>query len=193
MPTSLQIKQQIDLEITSKLNPSSINPIHVGTNIKNVVDYVDQQISTVAVGPQGPEGLEGPAGPQGVPGAVGPAGLEFRGTWDLDTSYAVDDVVAYLGSSYFCHVEVITTNNIDPVTDTSRWALLASRGADGIQGLTGPQGPQGAQGLPGLDATLNYVETAVNSASSSNAINPLFSDGKITEAFTRVLARGPQV
>jgi hypothetical protein len=40
--TSTQLKAQIDSQITNETQPGSITPIDIGTNIKAVVDYVDQ-------------------------------------------------------------------------------------------------------------------------------------------------------
>ena len=40
--TNTALKAQIDAAITSKTTPSSISPSNVGTNIKAVIDYVDQ-------------------------------------------------------------------------------------------------------------------------------------------------------
>lgn len=190
MPTNIQVKQQIDTEITNKTNPLSVTPIHVGTNMKNLVDYVDQQVATIPIGPQGPAGIQGEQGLQGVPGAVGPAGLEWQGLWNPDNNYAVDDAVGYLGSSYFCYAPVLTTGNIPPSEDTTRWALLASRGVDGTQGPIGVTGIQGPQGLPGESGVIIYEEGSVNATNNANAISPLSSEGKIVKDFTRVYIPG---
>lgn len=41
--TPQQVKDQIDLEITNKTSSNSIDPVMVGTNIKNVVDLIDNR------------------------------------------------------------------------------------------------------------------------------------------------------
>jgi hypothetical protein len=104
------------------------------------------------IGPAGSDGLDGadgPQGPRGDPGPQGPAGekgANWRGIWQTGVSYAVDDVVAYHGSSFIC-IQA-TTGTEDPA-DTFSWSLLAARGNDGAEGAVGPQGPQGEVGPQG--------------------------------------------
>ena len=95
--TNINLKTQIDTDITNKTTSSSITPSNVGDNMKDIVDYVDQEvISTIgAPGPIGPQGVEGPQGPAGL---VGPAGLHWQGTWLSGTSYALNDAVGYNGA-----------------------------------------------------------------------------------------------
>jgi hypothetical protein len=45
--TSTELKSQIDSEITNETAPNSVSTIDVGTNLKDIVDYVDQEISTL--------------------------------------------------------------------------------------------------------------------------------------------------
>lgn len=134
MATNTQIKAQIDVDITDKTSASSITPSNVGSNIKSVVDYIDQEVGAIELTP-------GPAGPQGVAGPVGPAGLEWQGQWVSGTSYSENDAVGYNGASWFCINA--TSGTTSPNLDVTNWALLAS------QGSPGPQGPQGIQGEPG--------------------------------------------
>ena len=141
--TNTQLKSQIDLDITNKTANSSVTPINVGENIKDVVDYIDQEILDIALTP-GPAGVAGPTGPtgaQGIPGPVGPAGLEWKSAWVSGTSYVVDDAVGYNGASWFC--VNATSGTIPPNLDPTNWALLAAQGSPG---------PQGIQGLPGGNA-----------------------------------------
>ena len=42
--TSTELKAQIDSQITNETLANSISPTDVGTNLKSVVDYVDQQV-----------------------------------------------------------------------------------------------------------------------------------------------------
>jgi hypothetical protein len=95
---------------------------------------------TGATGPQGPAGLTGATGPQGPTGAVG---LNWQGTWNSSTAYAVNDAVAYNGSSY---ISIQAGSNQEPDTSAAFWTLLSQAGATGA---TGPQGPQGATGATG--------------------------------------------
>lgn len=47
--TSAQLKAQIDAAITNKVAADSITPTDVGNNLKDIVDYVDQQVATGAI------------------------------------------------------------------------------------------------------------------------------------------------
>ncbi len=42
--TSTELKAQIDSQITNETTANAITPTDVGTNLKKVVDYVDQQV-----------------------------------------------------------------------------------------------------------------------------------------------------
>lgn len=170
--TNLELKNNIDINITNKTEESSITPNNVGSEMKNIVDYVDQEITNVELlpGPPGIQGATGPQGPQGVPGPVGPAGLNWQGQWVSGTSYVEDDAVGYDGASWFCINP--TSGTITPDLDTSNWALLASQGA------TGPMGPQGLQGESGT-ASLPYKSYVgyIQFSSSGNALNTeIFND-----------------
>jgi hypothetical protein len=164
--TNTELKSAIDQGITNKTLPSTITPSNVGTNMKSIVDYVDQEIEANpgATGATGATGAQGPTGPQGVPGPVGPAGLEWQGQWVSGTVYNENDAVGYDGASYFLYVE----NNIgseteDPVNNPTHWALLASQGA------IGPQGPQGIQGPAGTGTSI--VKEVKVTLSSSQILN----------------------
>ena len=77
--------------------------------------------STGPAGQQGPQGLMGLTGTTGATGAAGPAGpagangtgFNFRNAFDNSASYAVNDVVTFLGASY-----VATTANQGPNNPT---------------------------------------------------------------------------
>ena len=107
--------------------------------------------STVA-GPTGPTGatgssITGPTGPTGATGAPG-EGFVWMGNWSNLTSYAIDDVVYYDGSSYIA----IASNTNQLPTNTMFWSLVANKGTTGptgAQGTAGPTGPTGTQGEPG--------------------------------------------
>ena len=132
--TNTELKSQVDLEITNKTENNSVTPLNVGKNIKDVVDYIDQEIAAIELTP----GPTGPTGAQGIAGPVGPAGLEWQGAWVSGTSYVVDDAVGYNGASWFCVNP--TSGTTSPNLDPTNWALLAAQGS---------QGPQGIQGIPG--------------------------------------------
>jgi hypothetical protein len=104
---------------------------------------------TGPAGADGLDGADGPQGPQGDPGPEGPAGQKganWRGIWQTGVSYAVDDVVAYNGSSFIC---IQATTGMEDPADSFYWSLLAARGNDGAGGAVGPQGPQGETGPQG--------------------------------------------
>jgi hypothetical protein len=164
--TNTELKSAIDQGITNKTLPSTITPSNVGTNMKSIVDYVDQEIEANpgTTGATGATGAQGPTGPQGVPGPVGPAGLNWQGEWDSDTTYEVNDAVGYDGASWFCISPVTSgTGNDEPDTATLNWALLASQGA------IGPQGPQGIQGPAGTGTSI--VKEVKVTLSSSQILN----------------------
>lgn len=110
----------------------------------------DQGVQGVA-GPQGPIGPSGVAGATGAQGPLGPqgasgTGFNWRGNWSSAATYAVADVVFYLGSSYYA---VLTSTNVIPNDALAQWDLIVITGPAGPQGPQGPagvQGPTGAQG-----------------------------------------------
>lgn len=62
-------------------------------------------------------------------------GFTPRGTWSSVATYAINDVVAYNGSSYLA---MLAGTNQQPDTATTYWMVLASKGATGSGDLTGP-------------------------------------------------------
>jgi hypothetical protein len=81
-------------------------------------------------GIQGIQGIQGEQGIQGVKGDKGDtgiAGLTWRGAYAAGTAYSVRDAVSYNGSSYYC-IQASTGN---APTNTTYWAVLAIKGADG--------------------------------------------------------------
>lgn len=87
--------------------------------------------------------LKGAQGIQGVPGADG-ISFVWLGTWVSSTAYALNQVVARLGSTYIC---IVANTNVDPNTDGgTHWALMAQAGSTGSPGTTGGTGPAGTRG-----------------------------------------------
>jgi hypothetical protein len=127
---------------------------------------------TGATGPQGPLGPSGPAGPVGATGAVGLAGpagatgatgiagLAWQGTYVSTYNYALNDAVAYNGSSYIS-LQGSNRGNA-PDLSPSAWSLMAA------QGLTGAIGPAGPSGTPGVAGTTG----ATGPAGTQGAIGP---------------------
>lgn len=62
---------------------------------------------------------------QGVPG---PAGLNWLGTYNALTAYAIDDAVFYNGTSYVC---IQAGTGQTPDSSPAYWDVLAQKGADG--------------------------------------------------------------
>ena len=165
-----------DILIGTDVNSSDVTK---NFSIGSIIDL----IGDINQGPTGPQGNPGVQGIPGTPGAVGPAGLEWQGSWNKNTSYVADDAVGYSGSSYFCILDVPgSILNDNPTVDTTHWALLASQGAQGIQGVQGATGATGAQGPAG---GISYTEESRNTSSLSDAQNPAILFSKITKNFTR--------
>ncbi|MFY7958408.1 MAG: hypothetical protein ACOVNT_09840 [Flavobacterium macrobrachii] len=47
--TSTELKAQIDSQITNETTANAITPTDVGTNLKDIVDYVDQEIDLIPI------------------------------------------------------------------------------------------------------------------------------------------------
>ena len=98
-----------------------------------------------AVGDKGDEGAVGPQGPQGQTGQTGQNGQDalwsYQGTYNPASAYAVGDVVVYQGQLYY--TKSVTTAGTLP-TDTAKFDLIASKGADGQPGTNGTDGAPGA-------------------------------------------------
>ena len=110
-------------------------------------------------GDTGDTGATGPQGPQGVPGEDGAdAEWEFRGEFNPLSSYAVGDIVTYLGQTWYC----IVASGPNSTPGSGNWTLLAAKGS---QGDVGPEGPQGEQGIAGETQIIAYThsQTAVSS------------------------------
>ena len=103
----------------------------------------------------------------GAPGATGPSTYNFRGAYDGAAGYAVNDVVAFNGSTYVATAPPAG----HPPPNATYWALLAQAGAQGIQGLQGIQGAAGvaAYTFRGIysSGTVYAVNDVVTSAGSS--------------------------
>jgi hypothetical protein len=87
--TNTELKNQIDTALNNSVPDNSINPASVATQIKSVVDYVDQEISNIELtpGPAGPQGIQGPTGPQGATGPSGTAPVGTQGLVTASTSF----------------------------------------------------------------------------------------------------------
>jgi len=99
-------------------------------------------------------GADGAQGIQGIQGIQGDSGLlgVWKGTW-VSQNYIVNDIVEYLGSSYIC---ILNTVSSEVPTNTTYWDLTTQKGDTGA---TGSQGIQGDKGLNWQNAwtSQNYV------------------------------------
>lgn len=84
---------------------------------------------------------------KGDDGASG-AGFAWSGSWVDTTSYAVNEIVEYAGSSYIC---IQVSLNRQPDIFPPYWELLAAKGDTGATGSTGAKGDTGDDGTDGTD------------------------------------------
>jgi hypothetical protein len=122
----------------------------------NTVQFVPLgglQGPTGSTGPSGgPVGPVGPVGSTGETGATGPGyTINWRGSWDSSTVYAVNDGVNYNGSAYVCLIGGVSNYGPDSwsVSNPPYWALLGRQGDTGYTGYTGYTGDTGAGVPPG--------------------------------------------
>jgi hypothetical protein len=209
--TNTQLKALIDSQITNETVDFAITPAEVGGRMKEIIDYVDQEIIAVPTSSVGPTGPAGPTGPQGGTGndgdagPVGPAGLVWKSAWVSGTSYIADDAVGYGGASWFCILA--TSGTTTPNLATANWALLASQGAIGPAGVQGPTGAQGPQGNSGSATLTNQtipggtqgapIPITVDILTSSNTAHQYYSVPNFTndqsKIGTRIFVRNPTV
>ena len=69
-----------------------------------------------------------------ITGPTGNKGVSIRalGLWNKDTAYYNNadylDIVHYAGTAYYCKVTIETSNNADPLTDTTHWGVFVDQG-----------------------------------------------------------------
>ena len=144
---------------------NTINDAYIVEEDDNV--YVWEGTQWVNVG-----SIQGPTGPTG---ATGPVGANWQNAWDVSTTYALNDLVEYEGSTY---IAIAISTGSTPDTAVEDWALVASIGSQGITGptgVTGDTGPQGVQGdigptgPTGLSGGITF--TITNDGASAYLIN----------------------
>ena len=119
--------------------------VWTGTEWNNVGGVRGPKGADGADGADGAAGQDGQPGADGAPGADG-VGFTFRGEWD-GSSYAVNDVVTFQGTTYI----MIAGFGDEDISDTTAWAVLVPKGADGTAGADGAPGADGAKGDTGTD------------------------------------------
>lgn len=69
--------------------------------------------------------ITGPTGAKGV-------SMRMKGDWNKDTAYYSNadylDIVHYAGTSYYCKLTIETSDNQDPLTDTTHWGVFVEQG-----------------------------------------------------------------
>ena len=125
----------------------------------------------------------------------GPRGVNPKGAWDPTATYALDDLVTSLGSSWRAKA---TNLNKPPSSNPGVWEKLAAKGdqgptgptgqstrgsagpgrcdgsagssgSEGLQGLQGVSGPQGPQGPSGVVATFSLTGQPGTSSIAANS------------------------
>lgn len=153
-------------------------------------------------GPTGVTGLTGSTGPIGVAGptgAAGLAGMAYQGSYLSTKSYAMNDAVSYLGSTYLSTV----ANNVGNAPDANPavWSVFAAAGSNGaagtagaagVQGQPGVQGPVGSAGAtgPGGAAGVNGAAGLHYMGTFSSVTNYAVSDGVVYGGSTYVSLAG---
>lgn len=94
-------------------------------------------------------------------------GLTWRDAYNGSVAYSILDAVSYNGSSYVC--TAASSGNLP--TNSSFWALMASKGDTGATGAAGATGATGAAGANGT----SFIWKAAYSASTSYAVNDVVS------------------
>lgn len=148
---------------------------------------VQETINTVTVSQvSGPSVTTASPGPQGIQGPQGPAGsgFNFAGAFSGAGTYAVGDVVTYLGSSYIC---ILATSGTHVPTNATYWTLLAQKGEAASYVFT--------QGTPSTTWTIVHnlgvfpSVTVVDSAGSVQIGDVLYvSANEITLTFSAAFA-----
>jgi hypothetical protein len=157
-----------------------------------------------AVGDKGDEGAVGPQGPQGAQGLQGVPGADalwsYNGPWQINASYAEGDIVTYQGQLYY--TKSVTTAGTLP-TNTTKFDLIASKGADGINGTNGTNGADGATPFTLIGAYDNGASYNLGIAvyynggtyvRTGNPLNPGYPPtvGAINESWTPIAEKGEQ-
>jgi hypothetical protein len=122
-----------------------------GTNIGLNYNSANNTLTISATGSSGGSGSQGTQGIQGIQGSK----IIWKGNWDTNVNYNIDDIVFVEGSSYICVSAHLSAASF--LSDAVKWQLLArsgsqgTNGSNGIQGLQGfsIQGSVGSQGIQG--------------------------------------------
>ena len=104
------------------------------------VDVTQDEIYFSIIKLEGIKGEKGDAGTDGTNGVDGTNGIDgdivWRGIW-VSQNYILHDTVEYLGSTYTCKLNTVSS---EIPTNTTYWDLVAAKGDTGPQGLPGTAG-----------------------------------------------------
>jgi len=109
--------------------------------------------SGLSYGSSGTSGATGSSGSSGATGGSGTSGSNgtsfiWRGPITGFTTYYVNDVIPYLGSSYICNTTHSTAEFYAPY-----WSLMVQAGTNGSSGSSGAAGAAGSAGAAGTSGT----------------------------------------
>jgi len=122
-------------------------------------------------GSSGTSGVSGSSGTSGVSGSSGTSGISFNwlGTWSILSTYNINDVVEYNGSSF---ISILGSNFGNAPTNPMAWNLMAQIGASGTSGVSGSSGTSGISGSSGTSGLLSLTGTTNNGLITLNTTAP---------------------
>lgn len=152
-----------------------------------------------AVGDKGDPGETGAQGPQGETGQTGQNGQDalwnYNGEYNPGAGYAVGDVVVYQGQLYY--TKSVTTAGTLP-TNTTKFDLIAAKGADGTNGTNGADGATPFTLIGAYDNGASYnlgIAVYYNGGTyvrTGNPLNPGYPPevGAINASWTPIAEKG---
>lgn len=166
------------------VNPASVKIVRVGPDAVRVIRVntparIIRVLWAAGVGPPGADG----------------AGFTWRGPWNIGTTYAVNELVSFAGSSW---IAIDDTTGDQPDTSPTKWEIFAQ---EGEQGPEGPPGGGSSSFLELTDTPDVYVPDAdyvVTNNDAGNALqfrrlNPSAFFTFTVDSFVAIAASGPFV
>ncbi len=131
----------------------------------------------ILISPKGDTGATGAQGIQGIQGIQGLKGSQWRGAYSGATTYVVDDVVSYNGSSY---INILASTGNLP-TNTTYFSIVALKGTDGTGSVSSITSANSDISVGG---TGNDPVLTLNSGSGANQIVKRDASGYISGSNT---------
>ena len=170
--------QYIDV-VTKDGSSYACKTSHTSTSAWNESNWtlIAQKGATGATGAAGQDGADGKDGAAGAKGATGTS-IRMKGAWAANTAYVNDsqyiDVVTRDGSSYACKSSHTSTSS----WDSTKWTLIAQKGATGAAGADGQDGAAGAKGATGTSIRMKGAWAASTAyVNDSQYIDVVTKDG----------------